>query len=143
MSGRHQFPWTAVAVAAAFASLVACAAPDKPDNAAALADIRAGTSGEEVVVAGTVTHTYREAGGASGTHERFEIRVGDGGQAQDIFVADNVTVGEIAPVKAGDAVIVKGVLAIDPSGPVIHWTHHDPRLHHPAGFVEVGGRIYD
>jgi hypothetical protein len=132
-----------ISIAAACVLLVACTAADKPDNAAALADIRAGTSGDEVVVAGTVTRTYSEASGASGTHERFEIRIDAAGQAQDIFVADNVTVGETAPLKPGDSVIVKGVLAIDPSGPVIHWTHHDPRLRHPAGFVEVGGRIYD
>jgi hypothetical protein len=122
----------------------ACSAgTDRPDNAAALADIRAGRSGDEVVVQGVVTRVYSTARGESGSHERFDVRIASDSASQTVFVADNITVGEAAPVRDGSDVIVKGVLEIDPAGPVIHWTHHDPRMRHPAGFVEVQGKRYD
>jgi uncharacterized protein DUF3465 len=129
-----------VAVAAAIAG---CAASNAPDNAAALADIRSHRGGEEVVVEGPVTSVFPSQSGESGTHERFVVRVGSGAAAQDVLVADNITVGSAAPVHPGDDVIVKGVLEVDASGPVIHWTHHDPRYRHAGGFVMLDGKKYD
>jgi|SRR5215472_7318549 len=117
--------------------------PARPDNAAAMADIRAGRSGDEVVVEGTVTHVGRSTRGESGTHEHFDITIASSGTDASIFVADNTTVGTRAPVRRGDDVIVKGVLEIDPQGPMIHWTHHDPEGRHEAGYVIVGGHMYD
>ena len=121
----------------------ACAAAVRPDNAAAFADIEAGRSGDEVTVEGVVTHVGRTSGGAGGAHEHFDIRISSGAAEQDILIADNITVGVQAPVKRGDDVIVRGVLEIDPGGPVIHWTHHDPANRHVAGFVMLGGRMYE
>jgi hypothetical protein len=133
-----------VLLAACGLLLAACALPpERPDNGAALADVQAGRGGDEVVVEGVVTRVYRPSQGPFGTHEEFEIRISAGVAEQDILVADNITIGVPAPVHRGDDVIVKGVLEIDPQGPVIHWTHHDPRFRHPAGFVEVGGKKYD
>lgn len=125
--------------------LAGCAAAggEHPDNAAALAAIQAAHSGGEVVVEGVVTHVARASHGDTGVHERFEIRIGSGAAEQDIEVADNITVGTAAPVQRGDDVIVKGVLEIDPAGPVIHWTHHDPSFHHAGGYVIVHGKMYD
>jgi hypothetical protein len=116
---------------------------DRPDNAAALALIHAHRSGDEVVVEGTVTRTERASHGPSGVHERFDVRIASDGTSQDIAVADNVSVGTAAPVRPGDDITVKGVLEIDSSGPVIHWTHHDPRFRHPGGYVIVHGTKYD
>ncbi|HXW76734.1 MAG TPA: DUF3465 domain-containing protein [Candidatus Eremiobacteraceae bacterium] len=141
MSDRPGFVPVAGALAAAV--LAACAAADKPDDAAALRDIASGQSGREVIVEGTTTAVFPTVTGASGAHEEFELRIGTGSAVQSILVADNVTIGEVAPVKNGDDVIVKGVLELDPGGPVIHWTHHDPEFRHAPGFVEVGGKIYD
>jgi hypothetical protein len=133
----------ALIVVAAF-SLSACAqAGDRPDNGQAIADIRDGSGGQEVVVQGTVTDAGVEQAGVAGTHEQFHIRVIDGAAAREIEVADNITIGEQAPIVKGETVIVKGVLEVDPSGPVIHWTHHDPEFRHVAGFVEVAGKKYD
>jgi len=128
----------------AAAGIAACASTsDKPDNAAAFADIQDGKSGDEVVVEGIVTDVDRSLPGPYGTHERFTIRIDSGAAEQDVDVADNVTIGEVAPLRRGDDVVVKGVLEIDPSGPILHWTHHDPELRHPSGFVEVGGTRYE
>ena len=132
-----------VAAILALAAAAACGSGVRPDNAQALDDIQNGRSGDEVIVEGLVTHVGRTSGGESGTHEHFDIRITSGAAEQDILIADNITVGVQAPVKRGDDVIVKGVLEVDPSGPVIHWTHHDPENRHQAGFVMLGGRIYE
>jgi len=127
----------------ATAVVAACINAVRADNAHALGDIQDHRSGDEVVVEGIVTHVGHTSRGESGVHEHFDIRISSGAAEQDILVADNITVGVQAPVKRGDDVIVKGVLEVDPSGPVIHWTHHDPANRHEAGFVMLGGRIYE
>lgn len=132
----------AIAFAAAIA-VAACGSGLRPDNARALDDIQNGRSGDEVIVEGMVTHVGRTSGGEAGVHEHFDIRISSGAAEQDILIADNISVGVQAPVKRGDDVIVKGVLEVDPGGPVIHWTHHDPANRHPAGFVMLGGRMYE
>lgn len=133
----------AIAACAIVTLACACSRGVKADNAAAFADIQAGRSGDEVTVEGVVTRVGRESKGDSGVHEHFDVRISSGAAEQDILVADNITVGMQAPVKRGDDVVVRGVLEIDPSGPVIHWTHHDPANRHQSGFVMVGGRMYE
>jgi hypothetical protein len=115
----------------------------KADNAAALDSISHGRSGSEVTVEGDVVRVLATSSGAQGTHEQFVVAVKAGNDEQDILVADNITIGRAAPVRRGDDVIVRGELAIDPSGPVIHWTHHDSRGHHESGFVRLNGVLYD
>ena len=136
--------YSRVALMAVVMSFVACTAKiDQPDNAAALDDIRSGRSGIEVVVQGTVLQILPLGPSVvSGQHERFVIAVRDGSE-QDILVAHNVSIAPAVPVHRGEQVIVRGELAVDPSGPVIHWTHHDPRFRHPPGFVELNGRFYE
>ncbi|MBC5823377.1 MAG: DUF3465 domain-containing protein [Candidatus Eremiobacteraeota bacterium] len=134
-------------------ALTACtsAAPDKPDNARALRDIRDGRDGAEVVVEGPVLRVERPSRGPSGVHERFLISLSDPDPAGrvpephglSVLVADNISIASAVVLHIGDEVVVKGVLALDPAGPVIHWTHRDPRLRHEPGFVEVRGHVYD
>ena len=131
---------TAVAVAlAACTRLLA----SSPDNAAALNDIRAGYSGREVTVEGHVTRLFGTQSGAHGTHERFVIVVGDGRRSETILVSDNLSNAGRVLLHEGDDVIVKGELALDSFGPVIHWTHRDPRMRHEPGFIETGGHRYE
>jgi hypothetical protein len=123
--------------------LVSCSIGARSDNAAALDDIAHGRSGVEVTVDGPVVRLLAMHGGAQGVHERFIVAVRAGDVEQDILVADNISIGRVAPVRIGDDVTVRGELAIDPSGPVIHWTHHDPRGRHESGFVRDRGVLYD
>jgi Protein of unknown function (DUF3465) len=115
----------------------------EPDNAGALDAIANGRSGSEVTVEGPVVRVLATHGGTQGVHERFVVAVRAGKVEQDLLVADNISIGRGAPVRPGDKVTVKGELALDPSGPVIHWTHHDPRGHHESGFVRDNGVLYD
>ncbi len=113
------------------------------DNAGARNLIAQGRTGAEVIVEGSVLRVLHTSDSDSGAHERFVVAVKSGRDEQDILVADNISIARAAPVRAGDDVTVKGELAIDPTGPVIHWTHHDPRGRHVAGFIRDHGVIYD
>ena len=115
----------------------------KVDNAGALDAISQGRTGSEVTIEGAVIRVLATSSGLQGSHERFVVAVESGNAEQDVLVADNVTIGRAAPVRRGDRVIVRGELAIDPTGPVIHWTHHDPRGRHESGFVRLNGELYD
>jgi hypothetical protein len=114
-----------------------------PDNAGALDAIAHGQSGAEVTVEGPVVRVLATHGGAQGVHEQFIVAVRANSAEQDVLVADNISIGRAAPVRKGDDVTVRGELAIDPSGPVIHWTHHDPRGRHQSGYVRLNGILYD
>jgi Protein of unknown function (DUF3465) len=126
-------------------AVAACsAASDKPDNLAALNDIRTHTTAQEVVVEGTVESVLPNAVSSTGTHELFVINMSTGeGEQQLILVAHNVSIAPAAPVKVGDDVVIKGELDLDRTGPVMHWTHHDPRLRHQPGFIRLGGATYE
>jgi Protein of unknown function (DUF3465) len=113
------------------------------DNAAALAAIAHARSGAEVTVEGLVVRVLDTSGGPQGAHARFIVAVRDEGAEQDVMVADNISIGRAAPVHRGDDVTVRGELALDASGPVIHWTHHDPRGRHESGFVRLNGIVYE
>ena len=113
------------------------------DNAGALADIAHGRSGDEVIVEGAIIRVLGTEDGVDGAHERFVIAVKSGSDERDVLVADNISIARAAPIKVGDDVTVKGELALDPSGPVIHWTHHDPRGRHVSGFIRDRGVIYE
>jgi hypothetical protein len=134
---------TAPSVAIAFLLAGCSLAPPPPDNGAALREIAARESGAELVVQGRVLRVYPSAEGPSGTHERFVVQVQSGTSSLGLFVADNVSIASAAPLHPGDEVVVKGELAFNDLGPVLHWTHRDPRLRHQPGFVEVGGHLYE
>jgi hypothetical protein len=114
-----------------------------PDNAGALDAIAHGQSGTEVTVEGPVVEVLATHSGEQGVHEQFIVAVRANNAEQDVLVADNISIGRAAPVRKGDDVTVRGELAIDPSGPVIHWTHHDPRGRHQSGYVRLNGVLYD
>lgn len=117
--------------------------PAQPDNARALGDIAAHRARVEEVVEGTVVRVLPNSHGPSGTHERFVVDVRAGGFRMPLYVTDNISVGQSPPLRVGDRVIVKGELAFNDAGPLLHWTHRDPRMRHAPGFVEVGGHVYE
>ncbi len=135
----------------AFCSACSNGAREEPDNSAFFDDARIGRSNVEVVVRGTVVAVYRPDYGAHGVHQRFKIELhsdafqgrNDRRPVTEVLVSDNISVGSPAPVHPGDDVIVKGVLVFDPPGPVIHWTHHDPRFRHVPGYIKIHDKTYD
>lgn len=80
---------------------------------------------------GTITHAR---------HEAFDCRTDDG---VSLEVVDNVDLAPPVPVGPGDRIAVRGELVVDPGrGPLVHWTHHDPALRHPGGWIDLDGRRY-
>jgi hypothetical protein len=72
-------------------------------------------------------------------HEAFTARSAAG----PIEIVDNVSIAPSCPVRVGDRIEVCGEMVHDPGRvPVVHWTHHDPRSHHPDGFIRLRGRVY-
>jgi hypothetical protein len=146
MLGPRPLRGGAAAVAVAFV-LTACssASSDQPDNLAAIDAIRTHRSGQEVTVEGTVAQTPHVSRSATGRHEDFLIEVSSGaGEQQLIQVAHNIDIAPEVPLEEGTDIIVRGELDIDRSGPVIHWTHHDPRGRHQPGFIRIkNGPTYD
>ena len=96
----------------------------------------------EVRFDATVTSRPQFFGGrrSHAQHEAFWVRRDDG---RTFEVVDNVDIAPRVPVNPGDRVTVQGELATNPRfGPVVHWTHHDPRGRHLGGFIEWNGRLY-
>jgi hypothetical protein len=73
----------------------------------------------------------------SGVHEGFIIRAGD----RSFKVEDNVDITGPIPLRRGEAVSLLGQLECNDY--VIHWTHHDPRGRHPAGYIKANGTTYE
>ena len=123
--------------------LAACSLVPRPDNAAALAEIARHDDGAEIVIQGPVLRVFPASSGPSGVHERFVVQVTSASASVPLFVADNISIAAAPPLHVGDVIMVKGELAFNDMGPVLHWTHRDPRFRHQPGFVEVDGRIYE
>jgi hypothetical protein len=73
-------------------------------------------------------------------HEAFRCRADDG---HAVEIVDNVSLAPRVPVAPGDRIAVRGELVPHASrGPLVHWTHHDPRHEHAEGFIDFNGRRY-
>lgn len=106
------------------------------DLARAFAEKR---SAYQVMGSGVVTRILADDNDGS-RHQRFVLRVDSD---QTVLVAHNVDLApRIASVQAGDSVAFYGEYEWNPEGGVIHWTHHDPRGSHVAGWLEHDGRRY-
>lgn len=132
----------AIALAAAMIAVAGCAAQTAPNDAAVCSAYHAGRSHVEVVADGTVTRVFGMQPGRISPHEGFLIRLASGCDAIVRVEANADFTGPI-PLHRGERVTVKGEYEYYPRGGVIHWTHHDPRNHHEAGFVEIGTKLYD
>ena len=115
---------------------------EKPDNAHVCALYASGASDAEVVAQGVVIGVLGTSNGPSGEHEGFLLKLS---QQCDLLLRVETNVGITGPVplRAGETVTVKGQFEDDPSGGVIHWTHHDPSGRHIAGYVYAGGKYYE
>ncbi len=73
-------------------------------------------------------------------HQKFLVRAPNG---KTLLFAHNIDLaGRIDDIKVGDQVSFRGEYVFNPKGGVVHWTHHDPRGAHPAGWIKHNGQTY-
>ena len=124
-----------LALAAALAA-VACGGPDNQQ----LYDAVHNHAPAEVTVSATVTVILADStSGPDGPHQRFDI---DAGQGITCEIDHNLTLAPRVPVEVGTQIVVKGQYEPDPSGCVIHYTHHSTSRSHESGYIEVAGQQY-
>ncbi len=88
---------------------------------------------------GTVTRLLPDDLNGS-RHQRFIVQLASG---QTVLVSHNIDLApRIDGLKAGDSVRFNGEYVWNEKGGVIHWTHHDPRGRHVAGWVIHNGKTY-
>ncbi len=73
-------------------------------------------------------------------HQRFILRVPED---FTVLVAHNIDLApRVANIAQGDKVSFYGEYVWNEKGGVIHWTHHDPRGRHVAGWLKHNGVTY-
>lgn len=73
-------------------------------------------------------------------HQKFILRLSSG---QTLLVAHNIDLApRINRIKRGDNIEFYGEYEWNSKGGVIHWTHHDPKGRHAAGWLKHNGRTY-
>ena len=89
--------------------------------------------------AGTVLRTLSDDDEGS-RHQRFILELPSG---HTLLIAHNIDLApRIDSLQKGDRVEFYGEYEWNDKGGVIHWTHHDPRGRHVAGWLKHQGRIY-
>jgi hypothetical protein len=134
-----------LAALAAASAVAGCAGGGGSDagNAAVYDAWRAQRSNVEVTASGAVARIFGTRLGRSGEHEGFLLHLrGAAGHGLTVRVEDNVDITGPIQLQTGDDVEVRGEYIFDPSGGIVHYTHHDPRGHHSSGYVKVRGRLY-
>ena len=73
-------------------------------------------------------------------HQRFLLQLSHG---QVLLIAHNIDLApRIESLRTGDRVSFYGEYEWNAKGGVIHWTHHDPKGRHAAGWLQHQGRRY-
>ncbi len=73
-------------------------------------------------------------------HQRFIIRLASG---QTLLIVHNIDMApRVVGLKKDDSVRFYGEYVWNEKGGMVHWTHHDPKGHHAAGWVKHNGRTY-
>lgn len=96
-------------------------------------------SGVEVQGQGRVLKVLPDDNDGS-RHQRFILSLD---QDMTLLLAHNI---DLAPrlegLQPGDEVAFSGIYEWNAKGGVVHWTHHDPRGQHKAGWLRYKGRSY-
>ena len=73
-------------------------------------------------------------------HQRFIIQLASG---QTLLISHNIDIApRIVGLEVGDGVRFNGEYVWNAKGGVIHWTHHDPKGKHVAGWLIHNGKTY-
>ena len=97
------------------------------------------TSNVQVEDEGEVTRTLTDDL-AGDRHQRFIVRLASG---QTVLLAHNIDIApKIVGLQKGDSVRFCGEYVWNEKGDMVHWTHHDPKGRHAAGWLQHNGRTY-
>jgi len=96
------------------------------------------TSGSQIQGSGEVIRILDDDNSGS-RHQKFIIKLASG---QTLLVAHNIDIANRVQVSIGDQVGFSGQYESNPKGGVVHWTHHDPKGQHTAGWLSHNGRTY-
>jgi hypothetical protein len=73
-------------------------------------------------------------------HQKFLLKLPSN---LTILVAHNIDLSRrVADINVGDTIEFYGEYEWNNKGGVLHWTHHDPRKKHEAGWLKHNGIIY-
>ncbi|HEY8314037.1 MAG TPA: DUF3465 domain-containing protein [Candidatus Baltobacteraceae bacterium] len=90
----------------------------------------------EVADRGTIVRVLGMRESRSGLHEGFIARL----HGVTLKVEDNADITGPIALRAGEPIALQGQYECNDG--VVHWTHHDPRFRHSAGYIEAGGKRY-
>lgn len=77
---------------------------------------------------------------AGSRHQRFIVRFASG---KTVLIAHNIDIApKVVGLQKGDSVHFYGEYVWNEKGGMVHWTHHDPKGHHTAGWLKHNGRTY-
>jgi hypothetical protein len=126
------------AALAAAALLAGCGGHAAPDDAAFHSAVSGDHPGTEVTFDGTLLSEPSHAAG----HEHLVVTAATG---ERVEVDHNTSLAPWVPAHAGDKLVVRGQLYIDPGPRVgVHCTHgHTSRGCPVPGFVELAGSYYE
>jgi hypothetical protein len=111
---------------------------DQPDERLARA-FAAHESQVQVEGKGRVTRLLSDDNDGS-RHQRFIVELRTG---QTLLIAHNVDLAaRIDSLQVGDEVEFFGEYEWNAKGGTIHWTHHDPKGRHVAGWLKHEGNVY-
>lgn len=73
-------------------------------------------------------------------HQRFIVRLNNG---LTLLIAHNIDIAPKIPnLTLGDMIAFNGQYEWNDKGGVVHWTHHDPKGQHVAGWLNYQGHQY-
>jgi hypothetical protein len=73
-------------------------------------------------------------------HQRFIVSLASG---QTLLIAHNIDVApRVNGLQTGDSVAFYGEYVWNEKGGMVHWTHHDPKGRHVAGWLKHNGLTY-
>jgi len=73
-------------------------------------------------------------------HQRFIVQLSS---EQTLLISHNIDIApRIEGLEIGDSVRFYGEYVWNEKGGLIHWTHHDPRGKHVAGWIKHNGRMF-
>ena len=119
-------------------ALAACGGRDTVDDQGLHRDVLNDINGAEVTFDATVVDNPVE----SGSHERFHVKATT---SEVLEVDHNTDIAPFVPVHAGDRVVIRGELYIDPGPRLgVHCTHAATSSGCPSpGWIMFGDRYYE